>query len=698
LKHRLDPLLRPRSVAVVGASERAGSMGDWSLVNLKKGGYTGPIHPINPRYESIAGLRCYGSIGSLPEVPDLVIFAVGDPRIEGALDEAISAGVPAAVIMSSLVLDDDESPPLKSRVLQRIRSSRMLVCGANGMGFYNIRDRVWGCGFDSRHHEPPGNVTLLSHSGSGMCGIADCEERLRFNLVVSCGNELAVTMDQYLDFALDLPETKAVGLFIETARNPEGFRAALEKAAARKIPVVALKVGRTEEAARLTVSHSGAMAGDDATYQALFDRYGVQRVHDMDELATALILFAELHPVGPGGLVSLHDSGGERQLMVDLADAAGVPLTRLAAETVAALEQLIDPELPAVNPLDGWSRGGEGAAQQMTDALATLMGDPGAALGALIHDRAPGGGVYTSYVDYMREARRRSDKPVALVASRQGTGSDPQVVALTHAGYPVLDGVQTFLTGVRALFRYRDFLATPTAEPVPVNQAAVRRWSSALDGRGALGEAESLAMLADFGLAVVPHSRASSREELVAAAAGLDAPYALKTAAGGILHKSDRGGVALGLAGISDVDRAYGEMAGRLGPEVLIAQMAEPGVEMILGVKHDPQFGPVVLLGFGGILAEVLQDVCFALPPFDARHVQRLVDGLRLRRLLDGVRGGRAADIDAFCDYAARFSGMVDALRDVIREVDVNPVIVGGSGCMAVDALVVGTNTRSTDP
>jgi acyl-CoA synthetase (NDP forming) len=253
----------------------------------------------------------------------------------------------------------------------------MLVCGANGMGFYNVRDHVWTCGFDSTSHTAPGNIALISHSGSGMSGIIDCEERMRVNIAVSTGNELSVTMDEYLDFALDLPETRAVGLFIETARNPEGFRMALAKAADRGIPIVALKVGRTEKSAELAVSHSGVMAGVDATYEALFDRYGVQRARDQDEFTTMLIMFAEMYPVGAGGLVTLHDSGGERQLLVDLADDASVPLTALANETVAALKEVLDPELPAVNPLDAWSRGGPDAAENLTRCLTLMMQDPG---------------------------------------------------------------------------------------------------------------------------------------------------------------------------------------------------------------------------------------------------------------------------------------------------------------------------------
>ncbi|MGB5489217.1 MAG: CoA-binding protein, partial [Woeseiaceae bacterium] len=212
VKHRLDPLLRPRSIAIIGASSRADSLGEWALKNLQTGGFTGILYPVNPNYEVLQGNRCFASLAELPETPDLVVFAVGAARIEAALDEAIAAGVPAAVIQSTLVLDNDEKPLLQNRVKKKIRNAGMLVCGANGMGYYNVRDHVWTCGFDSTEHKAPGNITLISHSGSGMSGIIDCDERLRVNLAVSTGNEIGVTMDEYMDFALDLPETRVVGL------------------------------------------------------------------------------------------------------------------------------------------------------------------------------------------------------------------------------------------------------------------------------------------------------------------------------------------------------------------------------------------------------------------------------------------------------------------------------------------------------
>jgi acyl-CoA synthetase (NDP forming) len=667
-------------------------MGHWSLKNLLKGGYQGRIYPVNPRYEELQGVRCFASLAALPEVPDMLMFAVGDHRTESVLDEAIAAGIPAAVLMSTLVLDDDNAPILRERVRKKILDAGMLVCGANGMGFYNVRDHVWACGFDSRMHEAPGNVSLISHSGSGMCGIVDCEERIRFNFACSAGIELAVTMDQYLDFVLDLPETRAVGLFVETARNPAGFRAALQKAAERRIPIVALKVGRTERAAQLTVSHSGAIAGDDATYDALFDRYGVQRVRDMDELATALILFAELHPVGPGALVSLHDSGGERQLMVDLCDEAGVPLTELSRETIAALEQVLDPELPAVNPLDAWSRGGPDVGNQMSQSLTLMMQDPGAAIGAVVHDRAPNGFVYSSYMEYMRLAHEQSGKPAALVAARQGTGCDERVVSSTHAGMPVLDGLPAFLRGIRALFDYRDFTAVKSTAPGSAPAWAIDKWQDRLTGGTTLDEVFSLQLLQDFGLPASTAEVAGNEMEVVAAARKLGFPLALKTAMPGMLHKSEHKGVFLGIASEPELLEKYHELLRRIGSRVLLAPMAEPGVEMILGVKRDEQFGPVVLLGFGGILAELTRDVAFALPPFDAAYARRRIDRLKLRPLLDGLRGNAAADVDAFCRMASEFSVMVDALRDALQEVDINPVIVSSKSCVAVDALIVGRN------
>ncbi|MEX1993901.1 MAG: acetate--CoA ligase family protein [Steroidobacteraceae bacterium] len=690
MPHRLDPLLRPRSIAVLGATERDGTVGRNTVENLLKGGFGGQLYAVNPGRNAVLGVPCFPSLARLPEPVEHVIFAVADERLEVALDEAIAHGARAATIMSSLVLADDHEPLLRERVLAKIRAAGLVVCGANGMGFYNFAEGIWGCGFRTRMHARGGNVAYISHSGSGMCGIVDSEERIDFNLVVSTGQELAVAMDEYLDFALEQASTRVVGLFMETARNPAALARAFAKAEAKRIPIVALKVGRTELSARLTVSHSGAIAGQDAVYDALFDRFGVQRVRDMDELATALILFAQPHPVGPGGLVSIHDSGGERQLLIDLAADAGVPLTELAPASTQKLEALLDPGLPAVNPLDAWSTGGPDYHVGMQQCFAALMADPGTALGVVVHDRVAGGGIQGHYLDYLRAGHAASGKPAMLVANRQGTGVDPQIVAATREGFPVLDGVLPFLRGVRALFDYRDHLARGRVALPGAPAAAVTRWRARLAGGAALDEHEALTLLADFGLPAQAGRVVESEQAAHAAARELGYPLALKTAVRGIEHKSDCDGVHLGLRDDAALTAAWRDLATRLGPRALVAPMVEGrGVELLLGMIHDPQFGPVVVVGSGGVHVEALSDAAYALPPFDADEARRLLGRLDVAPLLASRRHRRPLAVEAFCRATARFSALVAALGDELSEIDLNPVIVHADGCVIVDALVV---------
>jgi len=695
MPHRLEPLLGPRSIAVVGATERAGTVGRTAVTNLLKGEFDGPLFAVNPRYQSVCGVPCFTSLATLPEPVEHVIFAVSDERIEAALDDAIAHGARAATMMSSLVLAQDRKPNLQERVLAKIRTSGLLVCGANGMGFYNFTAGIWACGFETRAHTRGGNVAYISHSGSGMCGIVDSEERIDFNLVVSTGQELAVTMDEYLDFALDQPTTRAVGLFMETARNPQGLARAFEKAQQRGIPIVALKVGRTELAARLAVSHSGAIAGEDAVYQALFDRYGVQRVDDMDELATALIMFAQPHPVGAGGLVSIHDSGGERQLLIDLAHEARVPLTQICSATTTRLATLLDPGLPPINPLDAWSTGGPDYHVAMQECFSALMCDPGAAFGAVIHDRVAGGGIHSDYLGYLRAGHAASGKPAFLVANRQGTGTDAQVIVSTRAGFPVLDGVRSFLRGAKCLLDYRDHEGREHGPLFQPPEPVLTRWRTYLAGHGKLDENEAMTLLRDFQLPGNAGRIVESALEARAAARELGYPVVLKTAMRGIDHKSDRDGVRINIEGEADLTAAYQDLSNRIGPRALVAPMVRaPGVEMLLGMVHDDQFGPVVLVGFGGVHVEALADVVYALPPFDVAEAHRLVERLKLGALLHSTRYKPPLAVDAFCRTAAQFSGVIAGLGDRVGEIDLNPVIVHANGCIIVDALIVGRQSH----
>ncbi|MGH8247782.1 MAG: CoA-binding protein, partial [Gammaproteobacteria bacterium] len=231
MPHRLETLLRPESIAVVGASRRKGTVGNTVVRNLLAGGYGGRLYALNPGYTDIEGVACFSELSALPEQVEQVIFAVGDERLEQALHEAVLHGAKSCVIYSSLVLAADSDPPLKQRILRKIRDAKLLVCGGNAMGYYNFRDRIWACGFDTRGHRAHGNVTLISQSGSGMSAILDVEERIDFNLAVSTGQELSVTLEDYLDYVVEQSETKVIGLFLETSRDPQRFISALAKAA-----------------------------------------------------------------------------------------------------------------------------------------------------------------------------------------------------------------------------------------------------------------------------------------------------------------------------------------------------------------------------------------------------------------------------------------------------------------------------------
>ncbi len=692
--HRLQPLVAPASVAVVGATPRAGAVGNEVLVNLQRGRYPGALYAVNPGHQDILGIDCYPDLASLPELPEHVIFALGDQHIEAALEAAIALGVPAATIYSGLLLEARDG--LRERVASRVADAGMLLAGGNGMGVFNFREQFWGGGFDTREHPVVGNVVLLSQSGAGMSGILDCEERLDFLFAASTGQELIVGVEDYLDYVLDLPETGVVGLFLETARQPAKLQAAFAKAADRRIPIVVLKVGRSELSAQLAVSHSGALAGSDASYQAVFDRYGVQRVRDMDELATALILFSKIslpdsdHPAP--GIVSLHDSGGERQLIIDLAADIGVPFAALGEATKETLESLLDPGLPAVNPLDAWGAGGPDADTVMARSLGAMLAEDAALLGAVVHDRAPGSAIYSEYFEYLEQAHAATGKPVCLVAARQGTGTDARVVATTRRGFPVLDGVSQFLGGVRCLLAYREFQCRPpqkmpTLSPVIVDNLRAQLTEAKLSGE--LGEHISTALLTECGLTMNAGMLVADAEALESVAEQLHYPVVLKTA-NGTAHKTDVDGVVLAIACAAELRAAYADLSGRLGPQAYIAPMVEaPGVEMILGATRDPQFGPMVVLGFGGVHAETLQDVAVLAAPFDAATAERALAGLALAPLLEGARGAQPVDVPAFCEMAARLSAMVHALADLVAEVDINPVKLGPWGVLGLDALVV---------
>ena len=689
MAHHLDPLLRPSSIAVLGATI-SGGVGKRTLQHLLHGQYQGDLYGINPKYDEVLGVPCFPDLASLTKPVEHIIFAVSDHRLEALVDDAIEVGVKAITIMSMLYLDDDEQPYLKNRIQQKVNEAGILLCGANGMGFYNFEDQVWACGFNTRLNHISGNVAYISQSGSGMAGIIDTDERIDFNLVVSSGQELSVGMEDYLDFALEMATTKVVGLFMETVRKTDLMVNAFKKAKQKRIPIVVLKTGKTERSAELAVSHSGALSGSDDCYEALFKKYGIQRVNDMDELASALIMFAQPHSIADGNLVTLHDSGGERQLILDLAEQQGVRFADLNANTVATLETMLDPGLPAVNPLDAWGRGLGNADEIMADSITTMLKDPNASMGAVVQDRGPLGQIYTEYHQYMKQANDATGKPVFLVSNRQGTGIDQSVVESTRAGLPIMDGVYSFLAGVRCMHAYRDFLTAEEDIVETINNEMLDKWQDYIDSNQWIGEQQAMNMLADCGIETNRSYLVETLDEAMKQAEDMGFPVVLKTAVPGISHKSEVNGVFLNLKTKEQLQVAFNDLQQRLGSEILITSMIEDkGVEMILGMTTDPQLGPMVTVGFGGYYAEALKEVKTLMPPFTSTAVKQALSELKLKVLLDDYRGKDKVDIQAYCDMASRFSNFVIAMQNHICEIDINPIILGKDICKGLDALMV---------
>ncbi len=689
----LERMLEARSVAVVGASIKEGSLGHQMMLELARGGFEGAVFPVNPGYEDVLGHRCYPSITEVPVVVDLAILGVANARIEASMEEAAAAGAGSLVTFSSLYEEappEPGLPPLADRVAGIARSAGMALCGGNGMGFVHLGSKLRATGFPTPDAMRPGPVALISHSGSAFAAFAFNDRGIGFNVLVSSGHEIVTTMADYMTYALALDSTRVLALLLETVRDPTGFVGGLALAAERGVPVFALKMGRTESSKAMVTAHSGALAGEHGAFEAVFDAHGVHECRTPDEMADAIELFSSTRRVTSGrGIASVHDSGGERALLTDLAADLGVPFSEISAETTARIDAVLDPGLVAENPLDAWGTGID-SERIFRESMRALHDDPDTAVLSFVVDMTrQDEPTDQGYTGIALDTWAATDKPFCMLSNLASAVAHDQAAVLRAAGIPVLEGTDTGLRALRHLLDDRDVRERPPVAPAEVATEIRERWRARLSAGGALSELDGLALLADYGLPVVAAAAASSGDEVVAAAAKVGYPVALKTAMPGVAHKSDVGGLHLGIADGKALAEAYRDLDSRLGPAVTVAAMARPGVEVALGIIRDPDFGPLVLVAAGGVLVELLHDRRLGLPPLDEHAATRLIDRLRVRPLLDGVRGEPADDVGGLAAALARLSLIATDLGDLIEALDVNPVICSPTGCVAVDALVL---------
>jgi acyl-CoA synthetase (NDP forming) len=563
----LVAMLEARSAAVVGASGTPGSFGEQMMIQLLTSGkFQGAVYPVNPKYDDVFGLRCYPTASDVPEPVDVAILGVSSALLESQLAACAEAHARSAVMFASAYEAPSAKPLLTDRLRAIALGAGMALCGPNGMGFINVERRVRACGFHEPEDLRPGGVTFISHSGSAFSAMLHNNRGLRFNLVVSSGLELVTTMSDYLAYSLDLDSTRVVALFLETTRDPARFRAALVRASERDIPVVAMKVGRAGQAKEMVAAHSGALAGEDGAYEALFDAHGVIRVRTMDEMADTLELFAAGRRAGPGGLAAIHDSGGERVHLIDEAEEAGVPFADIGEATVVRLEAALDPGLPPVNPLDAWGTGRD-AETQFIECMHALLDDADTAALAFCVDLTAELIPESGYARVANEVFAGTGKPAAVLSNMR-SAIDPHDAAFVRAeGMPVLEGTDTGLAAFCHLFAYRDWRARPMPKPSePVRDGVRAHWETRLATGTPVTELEGLALLSDYGVPAVTARRADSVDGALAAAESIGWPVVLKTAAPGVLHKSDVEGVKLSVGGPDALRTAYDDLASRLDP------------------------------------------------------------------------------------------------------------------------------------
>jgi acetate---CoA ligase (ADP-forming) len=688
----LTQLFYAQSVAVVGASNNPNNFGGQVLRNLINFGYTGALYGVHPRYTTVAGQPCYPSLSTLPQRPDCVALAVSNQRLLPLLAEANELGIPAAVVFGDPQIGSDRLPQLEERIVELAQAHDMAICGPNAMGLFNLPHKLVISGYPVRANLPLGNVALITHSGTVFDAMTQNNRGVSFNYAVSGGNEAVITMADYLHFVLNDPSTRVVALYLETVRDPSGFIAGLELAAERQIPIVALKVGLSERGQALTQAHTGALAGGAEIYAALFRQYGVCQVRSLDELMDAVELFSWIRRVRSRHLAVLMESGGERSLVADLAETAGLSFAALGGDTQERLANILEPGVTPDNPLDAFGTG-QDVVGTYRESLLALHDEPNTGLLLLAMDLVPDSSLSPQYIEAVLRVRDQLRKPfIGLVNLTSGAG-EISVTQLRQAGIPVLMGTETGLRAIRHLIDFNEFLDQPAAPPEFLGRPAPEVVAVLRDrirqANGPLDEHASKNLLAAYGLAITREHLVTSVEAALQAAENLGYPVVLKTAASNILHKSDVGGLHLHLADANAVRRAYLSLARQFGPPVLVQEMVWGGTEMILGMKTDPQFGPILLVGLGGVFVEIYRDIHMALPPLSRAEAERLPTQLRGQALLEGARGRPAVNQLALTEALLCFSTFVSDLGDLLSEVDVNPLTVLPTGAVVVDALML---------
>ncbi len=701
--HSLHKIFEPRSIAVVGASHEPGKVGAIALGNLVAGGFAGPIYPVNFRHDSVQGLKAYRTVRDLPQPVDLAILCTPAETVPGLVRECGEAGVGGLIILSAGFREVGAAGrALEATVRTEARRfESMRIVGPNCLGII-VPHANLNASFAAAM-PGPGRVAFVSQSGALCTAVLDwaCDQALGFSHFISVGNMLDVDIADLLDALAEDPRTEAVILYIESIENARAFMSAA-RACARSKPIVACKAGRFAESAQAAASHTGAMAGVDSVYEAAFERAGIVRVFDIKDLFDCAQLLARGPRVHGERLAIVTNAGGPGVMACDALLAHKGTLAHLAPSTLQQLDALLPHAWSHGNPVDVL---GDATPERFARALETVLADP--EVDAALAIVTPQGMTNpTETARAVAQLAARSNKPI--LASWMGAQAVREGIALlNHAGIPTAATPNDAVAALMNLVRYTRNLNIlyETPREVPLAWQLDRRQTRAeleklfASPRDVLYEAEAKAFLSAYGIPVTTPRAGHSADEIVALAREVGFPVVLKVVSPQITHKTEVGGVELNLANAEQVRAAYARMMNHIREKEPNARIeaitVQPmvtqagGMELILGAKKDPVFGPVIMIGLGGIAAELFQDRALGLPPLNERLAMHMLESLRAWPLIKGYRGRQAiADVDRLVEILLRFSYLVADFPE-IGELDANPLWIRGQEVMALDARLV---------
>ena len=536
-----------------------------NLIDLE---FEGAVYPVHPKHGEIFGVKAYSSLSAIPEAPDCIALAVANHHLLRILNEAVELGVKAAVVFGDPTVGAGRDPELEPAIAKLARENGMAICGANAMGVYNLPHRFVISGYPVDPNKPAGNVALITHSGTVFDAMSQNNRDVHFNYVVSAGNETGCTAADYLRFVLGDPTTRAVALYLETVRDPQGFIEALELAVERQIPIIALKTGLTERGQKLAQAHTGALAGGAETYAALFRKYGVRQVGTLDEMMDTVELFSKIQRIERPELAMLMESGGERSMVADHATYIGVEFAQFSAETNTRLEKTLDEGVHPDNPLDAFGTGHE-VEKNYRNCLLAMHDDPQTGILVLAVDLARDSYLSQDYVNAALSIKGQVTKPFAAMVNLTAGAHDGLMVDLRANDIPVLMGTETGLRAFKHLIEFNAFCERDSAEPEFIGRpnanivARLRNQFAAADGP--LNESTSKRILGAYGLPVTQEIEANSLDGALVAAQTIGYPVVMKTAMPDVMHKSDVGGIYLNLADSDAVTHAYQSLADNIG-------------------------------------------------------------------------------------------------------------------------------------